>query len=314
MATAFLVVSVRHLRRPYDVVHVHNVPDFLVFCALVPRLFGARVILDIHDALPELYAGKFGVSSTSSAFRALLLLERYSCRFAHSVIVANHIWHARLVERASVGGKSATLLNYPDLTIFRPKPGRSAPAAPFRVVYPGSLSRHQGVDIAVKAFAAVHPQLGDAEFHIYGEGPAKQELLDLSRALGMSDHITLHDPLPVDQVGTLMAGATVGVEPKLALGFSGEALSTKILEFMATGTPVIVSRTLAHEFYFPPDLVRFFPSGDVAALGAAFVEARSQPPDEATALRLRTFAATYGWEHRVADYFRLIDASPQSVH
>ena len=53
-------LSVLQFRRRYDVVHVHNVPDFLVFAAVVPKLFGARLILDIHDVLPELYAGKFG--------------------------------------------------------------------------------------------------------------------------------------------------------------------------------------------------------------------------------------------------------------
>src|SRR5687768_7580126 len=32
-----LLVTVLHLRRRYDVIHVHNVPDFLVFSALFPR-------------------------------------------------------------------------------------------------------------------------------------------------------------------------------------------------------------------------------------------------------------------------------------
>src|SRR5262249_20741567 len=43
----------------YDLVHVHNMPNFLVFAALAPKLHGAKVILDIHDLLPELYANKF---------------------------------------------------------------------------------------------------------------------------------------------------------------------------------------------------------------------------------------------------------------
>ena len=46
-------------------IHVHSVPDFLVFAALVPKLLGARIILDIHDILPEFYASKFGASKDS---------------------------------------------------------------------------------------------------------------------------------------------------------------------------------------------------------------------------------------------------------
>ena len=29
-------------------------PDFLVFSALIPKLLGAKVVLDLHDPMPEL--------------------------------------------------------------------------------------------------------------------------------------------------------------------------------------------------------------------------------------------------------------------
>ena len=47
------------LKRKYDLVHVHNVPDFLVFSAWLPKLAGTKIILDIHDILPEFFANKF---------------------------------------------------------------------------------------------------------------------------------------------------------------------------------------------------------------------------------------------------------------
>ena len=59
----------RHLRAPYDLIHVHSVPDFQVFATLIPRLMGAKVILDIHDIVPELYASKFRISQESLLFR-----------------------------------------------------------------------------------------------------------------------------------------------------------------------------------------------------------------------------------------------------
>ena len=65
-AQAWAVVTWRHLRRPYDLVHVHNMPDFLVFTAWFPKLTGAKVILDIHDIVPEFYASKFDVSVLGS--------------------------------------------------------------------------------------------------------------------------------------------------------------------------------------------------------------------------------------------------------
>jgi hypothetical protein len=53
------LVTKRHWREPYAIIHVHSVPDFEVFATFIPRLMGARVILDIHDIVPEFYASKF---------------------------------------------------------------------------------------------------------------------------------------------------------------------------------------------------------------------------------------------------------------
>src|SRR4051812_27106718 len=51
LLAAFTVTRL-HLKRPYDVVHVHNIPDFLVFAALLPKLLGAKVILHVQDTSP----------------------------------------------------------------------------------------------------------------------------------------------------------------------------------------------------------------------------------------------------------------------
>src|SRR6266481_533216 len=46
---AFGRVARLHLKQKFDVVHVHNMPDFLVFAALIPKMSGARVILHVQD-------------------------------------------------------------------------------------------------------------------------------------------------------------------------------------------------------------------------------------------------------------------------
>ena len=66
----------RHIKIPYDLIHVHSVPDFEVFAAAFTKLKGAKIILDIHDIVPEFYASKFNQSKNSMLFKALALLER----------------------------------------------------------------------------------------------------------------------------------------------------------------------------------------------------------------------------------------------
>src|SRR5262245_56893868 len=48
------ILAVRSLKHRYDLVYVNNMPDVLVFCSLMPKLLGAKVILDQHDPMPEL--------------------------------------------------------------------------------------------------------------------------------------------------------------------------------------------------------------------------------------------------------------------
>jgi glycosyltransferase involved in cell wall biosynthesis len=305
-----IVLTLLQLRRRYDIVHVHNVPDFLVFAAVVPKLMGARVILDIHDILPELFAGKFGAAPESPVFRRLLQVERWSCRFADHVIVANHLWYDKLIQRAVPARKCTAILNYPDLRVFKPlADGKRRTDGRFIMVYPGTLNHHQGLDIAVRAFALVKDRMPNAEFHIYGEGPARPELLQLAKACGLADRVRLLDRVPLGEISHVIASADVGIVPKRADGFGNEAFSTKVLEFMACGVPVVLSRTQVDAYYFDDTLVRFFMPGQEVDLAAALLAVFEHRSEHAAWIRAALdFAIHNSWQERVGDYRRVVES------
>ena len=133
-----------HWKKKYDVIHVHSVPDFEVFATLFAKLTGAKVILDIHDIVPELFAGKFKAGKDSLFFKLLLWVEKISMAFADHVIVANHIWFQRLIERSVAPEKCSVVMNYPDPSIFTIRKQNSGTSDRFVMIYPGTLSIHQG--------------------------------------------------------------------------------------------------------------------------------------------------------------------------
>ena len=45
-------------------------PDMLILSALVPKLLGAKVILDLHDPMPELMQAIFGLQETDFGLAA----------------------------------------------------------------------------------------------------------------------------------------------------------------------------------------------------------------------------------------------------
>ncbi len=303
-----LIVTKRHLSARYDVIHVHSVPDFLVFAALLPKLMGARVILDIHDILPEFYASKFGVGRDSLVFKALLLTERVSIAFSDHAILPNHLWEERVVARSVKPEKCTIFINYPDPRMFAPRP-KDMTADKFVILYPGSLNQHQGVDIAIRAFALVTGQMPGAEFHIYGDGPQKPALIDLGKELGLTHQLIFHGTVPTAEVAAVMAQADLAVVPKRASSeFGNEAASTKIMEFMSLGVPLIVSRTKVDQFYHDDSRVRFFESENVAELAAAMLELWRNP---ALRRELVAGATDYveqnSWKQKKFEYLQLVD-------
>lgn len=269
---SMIEITRRHMSEPYDIIHVHSVPDFEVFAAFLPKLLGAKVILDIHDIVPEFYAAKFKVSQNALIFRSLILVERLSASFADHVIIANDLWLDKLVTRSTTKERCSAFINYPDLSLFRPDLRTEKHEKRFVIVYPGSLTWHQGVDIAVKAFALARDEAPGMELQIYGEGSARTEIEGLIKDLQVSDQVSLNAPLPLRQIAAVMANADLGIVPKRNDSFGGEAFSTKILEFMALGVPLVVADTKIDRYYFDDSLVRFFRAGDEKDLARVMVE------------------------------------------
>jgi glycosyltransferase involved in cell wall biosynthesis len=148
----------------------------------------------------------------------------------------------------------------------------------------------------------------DAELHIYGEGPARPGLARLAEERGLAGRVKLMPPVPIAEVPALMAGADVGVVPKRADGFGNEAFSTKVLEFMACGVPVIVSRTRVDMHYFSDAVVRFFIPGDPTDLARVMLDVYRQRGNHEDWVRAaRAFAVANSWDERVADYLAVVD-------
>src|SRR5262249_9447118 len=101
-------LPILYFKRRYSVIQVHSIPDYLVFAAFLPRLFGAKVILDIRDPMPEFYMAKFARNADSIGAKLLGLQEKLSAAFAHVVIAANanfklnHIARGILADKVTV--------------------------------------------------------------------------------------------------------------------------------------------------------------------------------------------------------------------
>jgi glycosyltransferase involved in cell wall biosynthesis/peptidoglycan/xylan/chitin deacetylase (PgdA/CDA1 family) len=300
-------ISRSHKARKYDLLHIHNVPDFLVFAGWRPKLGGTKIILDIHDIVPELFQSKFRIAQHSLTVRMLKLMERASAAFSDHIILSNHLWLATYAKRSAPPGKLSVLINYVDDKAFVPISRRRQDDRKI-VIFPGGLQYHQGLDIAINSFPAVVASIPTAELHIYGAGPAKEALVAQTAALGLNDRVKFFGVVSTREISAIMANADLGVVPKRADSFGNEAFSTKIFEFMAVGVPVVASRTKIDQYYFTASVLRFFESGNSASLANEIIDLLRNPGlTREMTTRASAFAAANTWESRKNEYLSLVD-------
>lgn len=293
--------------RKFDLVHVHNIPDFLVFAAWQCRRNGSKIILDIHDLVPEFFTSKFTTSLSSSLARALLYMEKMSARMADHIILANHLWLDTYSARSANRNKCSVIINHVDDQIFQPRPPSPISREPL-IIFPGGLQWHQGLDIAIRAFAILREKIPKARFHIYGDGNTKAELMQLADTLLLGDSIKFFEPLSLREIANVMGDADLGVVPKRADSFGNEAYSTKIMEFMSVGVPVVVSKTRVDSYYFDDSVVRFFESGNVEKLATAMFDVLSDSElRKSLTGKAREYVAKNSWGKHYTDYLKLVD-------
>jgi len=297
-------------RRGYGTVQCHNLPDFLIFAAFWPRLRGARLILDLHDLMPDFYAARFGGRMDSLPVRLVLLQEKLACRFAHRVITVTELWRQTLIERGVPAGKISVVMNVPDATFFH----RQAPAAPatdkaepFEIIYHGTLTPRYGVDLIIRALARVERPV---RLTILGDGDHRDELLALTAELGLEERVFFSDGfMPTAELPDRIRQAGAGVVPNRDDLFTGALLPTKLLEYICLGLPVIAARTPAISATFDEAMMAFFTPGDVADL-ATQIESLSQDPARRAALVANTepFYLQHSWSQVARNYANLVDS------
>jgi glycosyltransferase involved in cell wall biosynthesis len=306
---ATLVVGALHLRRRYHVVQVHTMPDFMVFSAIVPKLLGAKVILDVHDLSPQLYQSKFNLSESSPPIRLLTWVERQSIAFADAAIAVHEPHLVELVRHGNPRRKFAVVMNAADPSMF-PTRTEAAPKDGFRLVYHGTISQRHGLEVAVRAVAKAREEIDALEFLVLGDGDDVDRIARLVRELDVQANVTVRRGfVPIEQLAHVLADADVGVVPIYDDAFTRFMLPVKLLEYAALGIPAICTSTETIRAYFDDTMVRFVAPGDAGDLAAAIVELYRDPARrQRLSYGARLFDERHGWGAERSRYYKLIDS------
>lgn len=307
----FWKLSYLHFKHKYDVVQTHNLPDFLVFASIVPKLFGARIILDLHDLMPEFFQSRVGSGEKEYLLKLVILQEKLSCKFADLVITVTEHWRKDLINRGVSPEKVQVVMNLADENMFHPIPFSTFNPSNhhFCLFYHGGMPYRYGLDLVLKAIDKLRYQIPEITFTLVGNGEARDTLTQMTNELQLQNHIEFIRSQSAENLQELIATADVAVVPYLNDHFTDSLMPTKLLEYAVCGIPSIVSRTTAIAAYFDDDMVEFFQPGNLDDLIRAIHRLYENPQRRRElAVNIQQFNEKYNWEKQSALYISMVEA------
>lgn len=268
---ASVLLLVLHLRHHFKVIHVHSVPDFQIFCALPEKALGAFLVLDLHEAMPELLSARFNLAPTSLPVRFARALETLSGLIADSVITVNESIRTILARRGINARKLLVVMNSPDYV-----PANSSPREDLRqrtgltgrttIVYAGGINAERDLETFVRA-AAIIATSRPVSLLMFGSGPQtyRDRLLSVSSAGPRDLEVRIENWIPPPEVFSYLALTDVGVAPYQRNPLTEIAMPNKIFEYAMIGKPTVLA-DLATLRAFWRNAALFYEPGDASDL------------------------------------------------
>jgi glycosyltransferase involved in cell wall biosynthesis len=276
------ILGLRSLRKRYDLVHVHNMPDVLVFSGLFSRLRGARILLDLHDPMPELMTTIFGFRENSLPVAILMRTEKLSIWFADQVLTVNLACKRIFSSRSCDAEKIEVVMNCPDQEIFSFRAPEGSyerrPNKPFVLMYHGSIVERHGLDLAIKALEIVRHTIPEIELRVFGSPTPFLELVRESaewKKLGGA--IKYMGPKSLEDIAEAVVECDLGIIPNRRSIFTEINTPTRIFEYLSRGKPVIAPLAPGITDYFGPEDLFYFELGNVSELADGIEQVYRNP-------------------------------------
>lgn len=304
---ATVLVTVKYLKKRYKFIHVNNQPDFLVFCALFPKIFGAKIILDMHDIMIAALTAKFNTTEKSFLFKLTKLQTKLSVGFCDYLFCSDHS-QKEFLELNGIKKKNFyVFLNLPDKNKFYER--NTLPSnSHLKFVYHGTASFRLGLDLAIEAIERASKEV-NVTFTIIGAiGEQKEELLKLCKKKRILNNLVIFkEPLPVEELQKELEKYDVGLIANRRSVLSEYCmLPVKLMEYTAIGIPSIAPRLKVIQRYFENEMVAYFNPDDVCDLTNAIIKMSDKEYRDRLIKNSKRFLYKYPWDVQANNYLKII--------
>ena len=310
LRTAALVLRA-HRAEGFDIIQACNPPDTYWALALPFKLVGKKFVFDQHDLCPEVYESRFP-NGSRVLLRGLRLLERATYAVADHVISTNESYRATAIRRGRVATTDVTVVRSgPDAGRLR----RGEPNAEWRrgrkylCAYLGIMGPQDGVDLLLQAAAKlVAAGRDDIQFVLMGAGDSFDELVELTKRLGIVDCVTFTGMAQDDMVTEVLSTADLGLCPDPLSPLNDVSTMNKTMEYMAFSLPV-VAFDLKETRVSAADAAVYVQPNDLAAYAGAIGELLDDPERRRSMgdHGMQRVIDVLAWRHQVPHYVEAYD-------
>ena len=277
---SFFLLNRLFVKNRYAVIHIHNMPDFLVFLSVIPKLFGTKVILDLHDPTPEMLITKFAEDRASWLTKILKWQEKVSIRFAHKIITTNKSFLDKFISRGCPPDKINIVMNSPQESIFNKfvnKSKNKLDENKFVVMYHGIIIKRYGLEELVNAVNLLKDKIPGLELRVYGIGEDLSLFLEMVRKLNLDNIVNYFGQVPIEKIVETIPECDVGIIPNRLSPFTKINFPTRIFEYLHMKKPIVVPRTQGINDYFDESSIFYFDAGDAENLANIIFNVYSNP-------------------------------------
>lgn len=277
-----------------DLIFVHNA----IAAATLPFLrwfYKFRFVLDITDIHAEYLVVNRKTFLERLMTPLILAIEYWIIRSADHVIVVTEAMKRLVVSKGIPASKVSVVYDAAETEKIS---AEKLPGYEKGVIHLGTVDRQHNVEVFIKAIPGVAKAHPDAKFLVVGGGRELENIIALSRELGVYDRCLFTGYLPCDGAREYLKKAVVGVIPRHDNLPNRIVTTLKVYEYWASATAVVSAKMegIAEISTEGGDIV-FFGSGDHSDM-AAKISGLLSDREAAERIRLAGVgtAARYTWQ------------------
>lgn len=266
IAKCFKIINKLNKVKHYSYYHIHTPPDFLIVAAIAFKYFDkSKIILDLHDMLPEAVASNLCLNEKHPLVRIANHIERISIGLSENIICTNPCDKKIILSRNNINpNKIFIVMNTPDLRSFKIHQATKSYFGldnKYILLFEGTIWKRRGIQTIIESLELMENKL-NIYLLIVGDGPYLDELRVQVSNKGLENRVGFTGWVDPEVLSKYISIADVCIIPFLRTKVNERGVPNKLFEYIIHNKPIIAANLTGIASTFDDTEILFFEPGN----------------------------------------------------